>query len=37
MLDSYTAEFEEERRNLNKHAAEVDVLRNANRNLSNQV
>ena len=37
MLDSYETEYEERCRNLNRHAHELDELRNANRNLSSQV
>lgn len=37
MLDSYESEYEEQCRAQNKHALELDQLRNANRNLSAQV
>jgi hypothetical protein len=37
MLDSYEAEYEEQRKNRNRHAHELDQLRNANRNLSAQL
>lgn len=37
MLDSYESEYEEQCRAQNKHALELDQLRNANRNLSSQV
>ncbi|WWC66780.1 uncharacterized protein I206_100685 [Kwoniella pini CBS 10737] len=37
MLDSYASEWEEQQKNQNRHALEVDTLRNANRNLSSQV
>jgi len=37
MLDSYESEYEEQCREQNKHALELDQLRNANRNLSAQV
>ncbi|RSH81499.1 GTPase-activating protein [Saitozyma podzolica] len=37
MLDSYEAEHEELCRAQNRHAQELDQLRNANRNLSGQV
>ncbi|EIW67913.1 hypothetical protein TREMEDRAFT_33160 [Tremella mesenterica DSM 1558] len=37
MLDSYEAEYNERLRSLNAHALELDMLRNANRNLSSQV
>ncbi|OCF45157.1 hypothetical protein I317_00959 [Kwoniella heveanensis CBS 569] len=37
MLDSYASEWEEQLRSQNRHALEVDQLRNANRNLSAQV
>ncbi|WWC85885.1 uncharacterized protein L201_000752 [Kwoniella dendrophila CBS 6074] len=37
MLDSYASEWEEQQKNQNKHALEIDTLRNANRNLSTQV
>jgi hypothetical protein len=37
MLDSYESEYEEQCRAQNKHAHELDQLRNANRNLSAQV
>ncbi|KAK4688869.1 ecotropic viral integration site 5 protein, partial [Tremellales sp. Uapishka_1] len=37
MLDSYQSEWDELCRSQNKHALEVDQLRNANRNLSFQV
>jgi len=37
MLDSYESEWEDQCRNENKHALELDQLRGANRNLSNQV
>ncbi|KAK8845526.1 hypothetical protein IAR55_006241 [Kwoniella newhampshirensis] len=37
MLDSYASEWEEQCRSQNRHALEVDQLRNANRNLSSQV
>ncbi|WVR03543.1 hypothetical protein IAU60_000535 [Kwoniella sp. DSM 27419] len=37
MLDSYASEWEEQQRSQHRHAAEVDQLRNANRNLSSQV
>ena len=37
MLDSYEAEYNEVCRNQNRHALELDQLRNANRNLSFQV
>lgn len=37
MLDAYEAEYEEQRRDKEKHAHELDQLRNANRSLSNQV
>ncbi|WVQ93745.1 hypothetical protein IAU59_000822 [Kwoniella sp. CBS 9459] len=37
MLDSYASEWEEQLRSQNRHALEVDQLRNANRNLSSQV
>jgi hypothetical protein len=37
MLDAYEAEYEEMCKNQNKHAHELDLLRNANRSLSSQV
>jgi hypothetical protein len=37
MLDAYEAEYEEMCKNQNKHAHELDQLRNANRSLSSQV
>lgn len=37
MLDSYESEYDERCRVQNKHALELDQLRNANRNLSMQV
>lgn len=37
MLDGYENEYEEQCREQNKHALELDQLRNANRNLSAQV
>nr|XP_018266772.1 uncharacterized protein I303_00748 [Kwoniella dejecticola CBS 10117]OBR88930.1 hypothetical protein I303_00748 [Kwoniella dejecticola CBS 10117] len=37
MLDSYASEWEEQQKSQNRHALEVDTLRNANRNLSAQV
>jgi len=37
MLDAYEAEYEEVCKNQNKHAHELDQLRNANRSLSSQV
>ncbi|WRT63762.1 uncharacterized protein IL334_000687 [Kwoniella shivajii] len=37
MLDSYASEWEEQQKSQNRHAQEVDTLRNANRNLSTQV
>ena len=37
MLDAYEAEYEEQRRDKEKHAHELDQLRNANRSLSTQV
>ncbi|WVQ80260.1 hypothetical protein IAT38_002365 [Cryptococcus sp. DSM 104549] len=37
MLDAYAAEWDEQCRNQNRHALEVDQLRNVNRNLSSQV
>jgi len=37
MLDSYESEYEEKCRAQNRHALELDQLRNANRNLSAQV
>jgi hypothetical protein len=37
MLDAYEAEYEEMCNNQNKHAHELDLLRNANRSLSSQV
>jgi len=37
MLDAYESEYEEQCRAQNKHALELDQLRNANRNLSAQV
>jgi hypothetical protein len=37
MLDAYEAEYEEMCKNQNKHAHELDQLRNANRALSSQV
>ena len=37
MLDSYEAEYDEMCRAQNKHALELDQLRNANRSLSTQV
>ncbi|WVW81887.1 hypothetical protein I302_103886 [Kwoniella bestiolae CBS 10118] len=37
MLDSYASEWDEQQKNQNRHAVEIDTLRNANRNLSAQV
>ncbi|AFR94077.2 hypothetical protein C343_02146 [Cryptococcus neoformans C23] len=37
MLDAYASEWEEKCRDQNRHAIELDQLRNANRNLSSQV
>ncbi|WWD09014.1 hypothetical protein V865_007130 [Kwoniella europaea PYCC6329] len=37
MLDSYASEWDEQQKNQNRHALEIDTLRNANRNLSAQV
>ncbi|AAW46271.1 hypothetical protein CNBK2500 [Cryptococcus deneoformans B-3501A] len=37
MLDAYASEWEERCRDQNRHAIELDQLRNANRNLSSQV
>lgn len=37
MLDAYEAEYDEQRRDKEKHAHELDQLRNANRSLSTQV
>lgn len=37
MLDSYQSEYEERRKHDNRHAQELDQLRNANRFLSGQV
>jgi len=37
MLDAYETEYEEMCKNQNKHAHELDQLRNANRALSSQV
>lgn len=37
MLDAYEAEYEEMCKNQNKHAHELDLLRNANRSLSSHV
>ncbi|ORY34203.1 rab-GTPase-TBC domain-domain-containing protein [Naematelia encephala] len=36
-LDSYESEYDEQQRSQNRHALELDSLRNVNRNLSNQV
>ncbi|KIR92732.1 hypothetical protein I304_03311 [Cryptococcus deuterogattii CBS 10090] len=37
MLDAYASEWEEQCRDQNRHAIELDHLRNVNRNLSSQV
>ena len=37
MLDSYESEYDDLCRDQNKHALELDQLRNANRSLSTQV
>ncbi|WVO23476.1 uncharacterized protein IAS62_004830 [Cryptococcus decagattii] len=37
MLDAYASEWEEQCRDQNRHAIELDQLRNVNRNLSSQV
>ncbi|KAL7418747.1 GTPase-activating protein [Cryptotrichosporon argae] len=37
VLDQYESEYDEQQREHNKHALELDQLRNANRNLSHQV
>lgn len=37
MLDAYASEWEERCRDQNRHAIELDQLRNVNRNLSSQV
>ncbi|WVO18389.1 hypothetical protein L204_106105 [Cryptococcus depauperatus] len=37
MLDAYASEWEEQLRNETRHAAQIDQLRNVNRNLSGQV
>jgi hypothetical protein len=37
MLDNYENEYQERCREENRHAHEIDQLRNANRSLSNQV
>ena len=37
MLDSYASEYEEQCKAQNKHALELDQLRNVNRSLSTHV
>lgn len=37
MLDSFESEYDDQQRSNNRHALELDQLRNANRNLSSQL